>query len=223
MNNKVIGIVLVVLIVGTGIGYLLSFYDIATFQSQINELEVEVTTLTNDYHELNTTYNALYTAYTQLEDLVQYEIDVLNDKDYYYALKTDLQNANETIYVAMYSMKYDPNDAVDWANDLIRELVNAKDKGISVTVLIENRTYFESKSENIEAYNYLSRNGINVHIDNEDDTDHMKLVIIDDTMVYVGSHNWSEASLYHNHETSVKIISDTIADTFKDYFTLITS
>ena len=46
-------------------------------------------------------------------------------------------------------------------------------------------------------------------------------VIIDDEIVYVGSHNWSESALYYNRETSTKIISDSIADTFKEYFSTI--
>lgn len=49
----------------------------------------------------------------------------------------------------------------------------------------------------------------------------MKFVVIDGTIVYVGSHNWSESSLYYNHETSIKIVSDSITDTFESYFTTI--
>jgi len=60
---------------------------------------------------------------------------------------------------------------------------------------------------NPEVYNYLSQNGVNVQLDEKNDTDHMKLVIIDGYIIYIGSHNWSESSLYYNHETSVKMIS----------------
>ena len=179
MDKKVIGIALICLIIGVGAGYLLSFSQISTLQLQINDLELEITTLTNNYNQLNTTYNNLYTAYAQLEQQVQYEIDVLSDQDYYNTIKNDLQRANETINVAMYSMVYDPDDTFDWANDLIRELVNAKNRGVSVAV------------------------------------------IIDDNIVYVGSHNWSESAIYYNHETSVKTVSNSIATIFKDYFTVI--
>jgi phosphatidylserine/phosphatidylglycerophosphate/cardiolipin synthase-like enzyme len=221
MDTRVIGMVLVVLMVGVGIGYFLSFNHIVTLQSQINAQGSEITILTSNYHQLNTTYNDLFSDHAQLEQQVQYEIDALNDQDYYYAIKNDLQKANETIQVAMYSMVYDPPDSFDWANDLIRELVNAQQRGVSVSVIIENRTYFGSMSNNLEAYDYLSINGIDVRADEENDTDHMKLVIIDGKIVYVGSHNWSESALYYNHETSVKILSDGIAETFIDYFTTI--
>ena len=221
MDNKVLGIALVFLMVGVVSGYFLSVNHVSTLQSQINGLESEVTTLTTNYHQLNTTYNDLFKNYAQLEQQVLYDIDVLNDQDYYHAIKNDLQKANDTIHVAMYSIIYDPPDSFDWANDLIRELVNAKQRGISVSVIIENRTYFGSMSDNIYAYNFLLANSIDVQIDNENDTDHMKFVIIDDIIVYVGSHNWSESALYYNHETSVKITSDSIANTFREYFVVI--
>ena len=114
-------------------------------------------------------------------------------------------------------MIYDPDDSYDWANDLIRELVNAKRRGVSVNVIIEYRTYYGYMDGNLEAYDYLLANGVNVKLDNETDTDHLKLVIIDDKIVYVGSHNWSESALYYNHETSVRIVSEEIAQTFIEY------
>jgi len=153
----------------------------------------------------------------ELEGMLNYEVYVLTDRDYYYSVRDTLQEANSSIIVVMYSMIYDPEDSFDWANDLIRELVNAKDRGVNVTVIIEYRTYFGYMDRNLEAYTYLSSNGVSVKLDNDTDTDHLKLVIIDDKIVYVGSHNWSESALYYNHETSIKIISEEIAQTFKQY------
>jgi phosphatidylserine/phosphatidylglycerophosphate/cardiolipin synthase-like enzyme len=115
-------------------------------------------------------------------------------------------------------MKYDPGDPDDWANDLIHELVDAHDRGLSVTVLIENTTFFDVMTDNEAAYTYLSANGVSVSMDNDDETDHIKLIIIDGNISYIGSHNWSESGLYHNHETSVKIVSASIADTLEIYF-----
>jgi len=160
--------------------------------------------------------------YALLEEQVDSEVYFRGDRDYYTTLMNDLQTASDSVYVALYSMKYDPGDPVDWANDLIRELVTVKNRGISVTVIIENTTYYEPMSENIQAYYYLLANGVDVQLDNDDDTDHMKFGVIDDTIVYVGSHNWSESSLYYNHETSVKIVSVSISNVLKDYFETIT-
>jgi len=190
-------------------------------QEDYKQLEEAHELLNGSYTSLNSNYSELQMDYEEaIERIVELEqmVDVLLDKEYYQSVKDDLGNASETILVAMYSMIYDPGDLDDWANNLIEELVSAKDRGVNVTVIIENRTYFGYMNENLEAYQYLSGNGVTVQFDNENDTDHMKLVVIDDNIVYVGSHNWSESGLYYNHETSVKIVSEDIARIFTAYF-----
>jgi len=146
------------------------------------------------------------------------QVYTLTDREYYYSVIEDIRNAKSSIMVAMYSMIYDPDDPFDWANDLIRELVRARERGVNVTVILEYRTYQGYMDKNLNAYRYLSANGINVLLDNDTETDHMKLVIIDDHIIYVGSHNWSEAGLYYNRETSIRIISPEVAKEFKEYF-----
>jgi len=177
-----------------------------------------------DYNILNATLNALQasceemeTRIAELEQMVDYEVYVLTDEEYYQSIINDLQNASEKILVAMYSMIYDPDDSFDWANDLIRELVYADQRGVNVSVVIEYRTYWGYMDDNLEAHDYLLANNVDVQLENETSTDHMKLVIIDDEVVYVGSHNWSESALYYNHETSVRIFSEDIAEAFKEY------
>ena len=203
-------------------------------QENYTQLEERHELLNVSYNSLNSNCNELQVAYeeateriAELEQIAEYEIHDLLNQEYYHSMKDDLGNANKTILVAMYIMKYDSSDSDNWANDLIRELVNASDRGVNVTVIIENRTYspphLDEKylSENLEAYQYLSDNNVTVQLDNENDTDHMKLVVIDDRVVYVGSHNWSESGLYYNSESSVKIVSEDIAEVFTTYFATI--
>jgi len=146
------------------------------------------------------------------------QVQVLTDRDYYHHLIKDLERANETILVAMYSMIYDPDDPEDWANDVIRELVEARERGVNVTVILEYRTYWGYMDDNLEVYEYLTSHGITAYLDEDTETDHMKLVIIDGYIVYVGSHNWSESALYYNRETSVRIVSKKVAEEFESYF-----
>jgi phosphatidylserine/phosphatidylglycerophosphate/cardiolipin synthase-like enzyme len=192
-----------------------------TFQQQIDTNTIALATLQTTYDQYVATHHHTDSEYIALEQLIQYEIDVLTNQAYYTAVLEDIQGANDTIYVAMYSMKYDPGDSEDWANDLITSLVFAHNRGINVHVLIENQTFFDTMSDNIDAYQYLFSNGVDVQMDNDSDTDHMKVVIIDGYVVYVGSHNWSESALYHNNETSVKITSEDVADLFITYFSTI--
>ena len=146
------------------------------------------------------------------------EIGVLEDREYYQMLIEDIRSAKSEILVAMYLMKYDPDDPYDWANDLIRELVAAKERGVEVKVIIEYRTYQGYMDVNLEAYNYLKDHGVDVKLDEDSETDHFKFVVIDGKIVYVGSHNWSEAALYYNREVSIRIVEEGIARELKDYF-----
>ena len=75
---------------------------------------------------------------------------------------------------------------------------------------------------NEDAFDYLQENGINVILDEQTSTDHMKLLIIDEKITYIGSHNWSESSLYYNTETSVKIVNQNFATALREYVSDIT-
>ena len=146
------------------------------------------------------------------------DIQALEDEEYYYSVLNDLREAREEVLVAMYSMIYDPDDPYDWANDLIQELAKAEERGVQVRVIIEYRTYWGCKDENLEAYDYLKEHGVDVKLDYDSETDHLKLVVIDGRIAYVGSHNWSEAGLYYNREVTVRIVDEGIASELRSYF-----
>ena len=94
----------------------------------------------------------------------------------------------------------------------------SKRNNLMVSSILKYEKYFDTMYGNREAFDYLQANNVNVTLDNDGTTtDHMKLVIIDNEIVYIGSHNWSEAGLSYNHETSVKIVNVNIAEIFKNY------
>jgi len=202
-KGKLLVVATVMLFIGIGLGYASSLPQIQTLENRTVELQSRIRELENQL--------AIVSG-------VGREVSVLRDTEYYFSVKDAIAYADDTILVAMYSMIYDSDDSFDWANDLIRELVDARKRGVDVRVFIEYRTYFDTIPGNSEAYSYLSNNGVAVKLDNEDDTDHMKFIVVDGMVVFIGSHNWSESSLYHNHEASVRIVSEEIAELFEDYF-----
>jgi len=139
-------------------------------------------------------------------------IEILENREYYYELLELINSANETIYVIMYVMKYDPDDPFDPANDLIRALVNASNRGVNVNVILESEV-----STNDEAYWYLKSNGVSVYYDNGSRT-HAKIVIIDSRIIIVGSHNWTESALWYNNEVSLIVYSRELANHLISYF-----
>jgi len=238
MEQKYVIFMIVFLIIGITIGYFVSIRRISRLSYELskitrehdelkkafNELSERYQSLLRKYSNLNKTYIELLLTYNNLQEKVnkltsikECKIEILKDRDYYYAIKNDLRKANKTVIIAMYSIIYDPKDTFDWANDLIGELIKAKKRGLNITIILEYRTHFGLLDDNLRAYEYLLGAGIKVKLDKDRDTDHMKLVIIDEKIVYLGSHNWSESSLHYNHEVSIRVVSESIAKALEEY------
>ena len=66
MNTKLLTSIILSLLIGTGIGYSVSLYQISTLQSKLSSLESEISSLTTNYNNLNTTYNQLRESYGAL-------------------------------------------------------------------------------------------------------------------------------------------------------------
>jgi len=162
----------------------------------------------------------LYTYLTR-EETSGAVIEVLPDTKYYTEVLKAIRSSKKYILVAMYLAKYDPDDLEDRANDLLRELIKARQRGVKVYVYLEYRTYSGTIKENLLTATFLKRFGVEVRLDNQTDTDHMKLVIVDGEVAFVGSHNWSEAALTYNHELSVKIKSREVVKVLERYFWLL--
>ncbi len=140
------------------------------------------------------------------------QLKLLVEEDYYDTLVKLLNRANSSIYVAMFSMKYDPDDEDDPANDLIEALGAAAEKGIHVVVVLD-----DYPSYNYETAEHLEAHRVEVHIVSARETMHAKVVVIDSKIVVLGSHNWSEAGLAFNHEVSILIRSHSMAEQLASY------
>ncbi|NJE11041.1 phospholipase D-like domain-containing protein [Thermococcus sp. MAR1] len=138
---------------------------------------------------------------------------LLEDGNYYRSLISAIDGAEESVYVMVFLMKYDPEDSHDHANDLIKALVRARKRGVRVYVLLE-----DGLDVNEEAYRYLKENGVDVSFDSPSTTLHAKVVIVDGRLVFIGSHNWSESALDWNHEVSVMVVSEELARDLIGYF-----
>jgi len=120
-----------------------------------------------------------------------------------------IDEAQHTIYIAMYLVVV--GDTVDW---LIDKLVDADERGVEVRILIDN----EPEPHKDYSYSYLEERGLNVKMDNSDIMSHSKLIVIDNTTVFIGSTNWTDNSIENNNEANAKIIDHRVAAYLERYF-----
>ena len=122
----------------------------------------------------------------------------------------------------MYGIQLGGRDEKDMAYTLQEELISAKRRGVKVTVILET----SGKDEwgeyvtqiNEEVRDLLRKSGVQVYLDDEKTTTHAKLLVIDEEITVLGSHNWTFAAFMRNNESSVRITSRPVARQYISYF-----
>ncbi len=149
---------------------------------------------------------------------VEFRVDPLVDADYFPRLLADLTAARESIDVLMFEIKLGKL-AANPANRLVQALVDAHQRGAAVHVRLEqSETDHANTRTNRHTAEYLSAQGINPAFDSLDVETHGKAVLIDGRILYVGNHNWSQASLTENKEVSLRVESPRVLSTLHRYF-----
>jgi len=145
-------------------------------------------------------------------------VSPLFNEKYGVTLLSHIKNAKKSIFIVMFQTGYYPEFPEGISNQILKELVNAKKKGVNVEIILDLSKYEDVKKKNLEVAKFLTENGINVYFDREDKTTHTKLLIIDDKYIFIGSHNLNYHALEKNNEVSVLIESEELTKVFLDYF-----
>ncbi|NQU73840.1 MAG: hypothetical protein HQ547_03915, partial [Candidatus Omnitrophica bacterium] len=139
---------------------------------------------------------------------------LLLGKDYFTTLHKALREAKDSIVVAMYIIKApeeaDENDPV-WI--LTEDLIDAKERGLSVKVVLDNSKFKTSYN----AFKRLKAHGVDVSLDKATKLMHGKGVVIDGEACFIGSTNWTRASINSNDEFSILIRSPEVSKRLVDY------
>lgn len=147
-------------------------------------------------------------------------VAVLDDTDYYHFLIEVLKRAQERIWIIMFFMRFEDEEA--YPTDLLFDkLLSAKSRGVEIKVILDRDAEGEvygSRVINEEAYNFFVKNGIQVTWDSEDVVTHTKMVLIDDRHLIIGSHNWTAGSFFAYDDKSVYIESEILAEKAHQYF-----
>ena len=150
------------------------------------------------------------------------EVKPLLGKEYYPEVLDLVKNAQRSIYLVMYGIQLSGRDEKDLAYTLLEELISAKQRGAKVMVILETSgkdDWGEYVTQiNEEVRDLLRKSGVQVYLDDEKTTTHAKLLVIDEEITVLGSHNWTFAAFMRNNESSVRITSRPVARQYISYF-----
>jgi phosphatidylserine/phosphatidylglycerophosphate/cardiolipin synthase-like enzyme len=147
------------------------------------------------------------------------DVRLVTDSEYFQVAKTMIQEAKRSIQVMMFEMGYYDRNPNTPSNLLIKELINAKKRGVKVEVLLEVREGEDRTAKrNRHTGKILSEGGVEVIYDSPSQTTHAKCMVVDGKLILLGSTNWTYYALTNNHEASVLIQSKQLAKALVDYF-----
>lgn len=145
------------------------------------------------------------------------EVQLLADKKYYETISQLIRTAKKRIDIVMFVFKT-TSAKKNRPRLILQELTNARHRGVRVQVILEKSGYDQNlNKENQHTASLLRKNGINVAFDDSKKTTHAKLVVIDQHLCLLGSHNLTHSALKYNHETSLLIDSRELAKELLTY------
>ncbi len=217
-NIKLLVSYMLIFLIGIVIGiYVVSYKSNTT---EIYQLKDKIRILEEKISSLKEVLKDKDIQISKLEQSIeQYNTSIimLPDREYYNVVKKLISHANKSIYIVMYSLKYDPHETIynDPVNMLLKLLVEAHKKGIEIKILVDDKT----NTSYHQTIKYLKSHGIEIKLDpRRDITTHAKILIIDSKWIIIGSHNWTESALWYNNEYSILIKNQYYAKKIEQYF-----
>lgn len=119
-----------------------------------------------------------------------------------------IEQAKKSIEIIVYDWGWYPNEIGEKIQLFNNAIVRAKNRGVIVKAVVLKRLIAE----------ILRREGIRVKRVESSKLLHAKLMIIDDEIVIVGSHNYTKNAFNINFEASVILRDEETTRKFKNYF-----
>jgi phosphatidylserine/phosphatidylglycerophosphate/cardiolipin synthase-like enzyme len=147
------------------------------------------------------------------------DVQLVMDAQYFQVAKKMIHEAKTSIQVMMFEMGYYDQYPNTPSNLLIKELIDAKKRGVRVEVILEVKEGKDRTTErNRHTGKILSEGGVEVIYDPLFKTTHAKLMVVDGKLTLLGSTNWTYYALTNNNEASILIRSKEVARELLDYF-----
>lgn len=145
------------------------------------------------------------------------QVVMLPDEIYYSTLRSFIMHADREINISMFLFKT-TKSPTNRAAALLKDLIAARQRGVKITLLLENSGYDkEINKDNRRTARILRKNNIKVRFESAETTTHTKIVVIDHRFSFVGSHNFTHSALARNHELSLLVDSKQLAKALTNY------
>ena len=143
---------------------------------------------------------------------------ILTNEDFLPALLKSIDEARDEIFMSIFSFKSGEHKN-SYPDRIAGHLARAVKRGVKVFVVLETTS---GKSDDLNIQNrqtgkLLEENGINVSFDSPRKTTHTKLTVIDQRLIFLGSHNFTQSALKYNNEISVLMDRPDLAKNVRNY------
>jgi len=133
-------------------------------------------------------------------------------------LLKSIDEAQNEIMMSIFSFKAGKHKN-SYPDVIASHLAGAVKRGVKVLVVLENT---EDKSDTLNIQNrksgrFLEEKGIKVFFDSPRKTTHTKLILIDQRLIFLGSHNFTQSALKYNNEISVLLDRPDLAQNVRNY------
>ena len=140
-------------------------------------------------------------------------VTFLENERYFETLLATFSQAREEIVLAVYLFKTNGYRA-NYPDRIVASLGEAAKRGVKVLVLLESTGDRDSFIEraNRETAERLREAGVSVEFDQSSERTHIKMIVVDRRILFVGSHNMTNSGLKYNNEASLMVVSPRLAD-----------
>ena len=145
-------------------------------------------------------------------------VAVLKNNDFLPALLKAIDEARDEIFISIFSFRAGVHKR-SYPDRILAHLGRAVKRGVDVKVVLEitGKTSDELSAQNRKTKRLLEEQGVVVYLDSPRKTTHTKLIVIDQRLVILGSHNWTQSALKYNNEISLLVESQELAREARDY------
>lgn len=142
----------------------------------------------------------------------------LMNNEFYPVLLQAVDEAQKEIFIAVFSFKAGVHPR-SYPDVLVEHMGMAVRRGVQVKVILEDSGNCNDSlsRQNFKTKALLEEKGVIVYLDSPVKTTHTKLVVVDERLVFIGSHNFTSSAFRHNNEISVLIDKPDLARNVRNY------